>query len=106
MHDDERLIQALRKALEEHHSCPFDVEDRSILKDMISVGKTFKKVFLFALATFLIVGTVFMIVHLSHSDAQGACWIGAIQWETSPKILVGASLSASVVAGWTLLTLS
>ena len=99
MNEDD-LLRALRKALEDHHKCPFDTEDRSILRDIINVGKTFKKAFIAALALFLIIGTVFMIIHMAHSDAEGACWIGEIRWVTSQQILVGASLPASVAVGW------
>lgn len=102
--NEEDLLRALRKALEDHHRCPFSPEDRSILKDIIAVGKTFKKAFIVALALFLIIGTIFMIIHMAHSDAMGACWLGEVKWETSPQTLVGVSLSVSVVVGLEILT--
>lgn len=61
---------AVKSALEEHHICIFDPEERQLLKDFIKVGGMFKSAILRA----LVVGSILIVAAVILSFTHAFNW--------------------------------
>ena len=62
------VAEAMIEALRQHHACVFDEESRSVLRDVVAVGKGLKKAVVYGVFTILVFGLGFIFYQINRDN--------------------------------------